>query len=213
MLYSAPMVSAILDDTKTQTRRLAKGVAAIHTVTGEPLAKLDSAGPRVSCPYGQTGDLLWVRETFYAWGRWETRYCTKKGHDEWHFIDMTLKCGKAYLYAATDKSPQPMGGKRHKGSATPTWWKRPSIFMPRAASRITLEIIRARVERLNNITEADALAEGCTSTAIPNDAGDDYIGHYASEEYQALWESLNGHGSWSLNPWVWVIEFKHLETT
>jgi hypothetical protein len=83
--------------------------------------------------------------------------------------------------------------------------------MPRAASRITLEITEVRVERLQDISEDDALAEGCSSTAIVHEDGEDYTGHYASEEYQDLWESINGPGSWEANPWVWVVEFKRLD--
>jgi hypothetical protein len=70
----------------------------------------------------------------YAFGRWETRFSQKKGRDEWHFVDMTLECGHSYCYDADQSNPVPMRGRRDAG-VTPGWWKRPAIFMPRAASR------------------------------------------------------------------------------
>jgi|GEM_PF-1033174 len=82
ILFSAPMVRAILDGSKTQTRQIAKGVVARHARTGEALSDLDSAGPRVSCPYGQPGDRLWVRETWQAWRR------TSYEYDEWEVCDV-----------------------------------------------------------------------------------------------------------------------------
>jgi hypothetical protein len=226
ILFSAPMVRALLDGSKTQTRRVVKpqpeaehGGEPYWFVGGyrawrargctDPIRS--GSHNEIACPYGKPGDRLWVRETFYAFGRWETRFSAKKGRDEWHFVDMTLESGKAYLYPASDSQPQPMGGKRHKGGVTPTWWKRPAIFMPSTASRITLEITEVRVERLKDISEDDALAEGCSSTAIVHEDGEDYTGHYASEEYQDLWESINGPGSWDANPWVWAVSFKRLE--
>jgi hypothetical protein len=111
----------------------------------------------VRCPHGQPGDQLWVRETFFAFGRWETRFSAEKGRDEWHFVDMTLESGQRYLFEA------PEGWRRKQraaGGATPSWWRRPALFMPRAASRITLEITEVRVQRLQEISEADAVAEG-----------------------------------------------------
>jgi hypothetical protein len=220
ILFSAPMVRAILDGSKTQTRRVVKPqpiydgrFAGNWKIVGKNGHEAATCSPLVGelCPHGRQDDRLWVRETFYAFGRWETRFSAKKGRDEWHFVDMTLESGKAYLYPASDSQPQPMGGKRHKVGVTPTWWKRPAIFMPSAASRISLEITGVRVERLQDISEDDALAEGCSSTAIVHEDGEDYTGHYASEEYQDLWESINGPGSWDANPWVWVIESKRLD--
>jgi hypothetical protein len=86
--------------------------------------------------------------------------------------------------------------------------------MPRWASRINLEITGIRCERLNEISEADAIAEGCVSTAVvcPDDPHD-YLGRFASEAFQTLWESINGPGSWDVNPFVWVVEFKKREAT
>lgn len=153
----------------------------------------------------QPGDRLWVRETFYAWGRWETRYSAKKGRDEWHFVDMTLECDRAYQYRGD--RPQPLAGQRDGGS-TPQWWKRPAIHMPRYASRITLEITAVRVERLQDISEADAQAEGCrcNKNTIAETGFATYHAAYAN-----LWDQINGAGSWDANPFVWVVEFKRLQ--
>lgn len=229
ILFSAPMVRAILAGTKTQTRRVVKGApddwaplqpqafwpTVVRRGMEEPGAESYGAGNEdgdcwVTCPYGQPGDRLWVRETFYAWGRWETRYSAKKGRDEWHFVDMTLESGKAYEYPASGGQPQPMGGKRHRGGTTPTWWKRPAIHMPRAASRITLEITGVRVERLQDISEADALAEGIVQLkdggyGLP--AGEHYHAADPRQSYLSLWEAINGPGSVEANPWVWCVEF------
>lgn len=79
---------------------------------------------------------------------------------------------------------------------------RQSMFIPRWASRITLEVVSVRVERLHDISEADAMAEGITHSTMNN----------PRVEYQWLWESINGLGSWNANPWVWVIEFKVVES-
>lgn len=197
ILFSAPMVRALLSGTKTQTRRAVKGVkhfpdwgSAVGMVGGAwrygSPAGLDMSdrgdnwsvtldadhlrrmcasvaygwGAGAGCPYGQPGDLLWVRETFFARGRWETRFSAKKGRDDWHFIDMTLECGQSYLYAADGVSDTKAFIKR-RGGVEPMYWKRPAIFMPRAACRITLEITGVRVERLQDISESDAKAEGC----------------------------------------------------
>lgn len=216
ILFSTPLVPPVLDGTKTQTRRVVKGWekwpqdthhVSILTTRGTALAvdaNRHTYGPEIRCPYGMPGGRLWVRETFYAWGRWETRYSAKKGRDEWHFVDMTLECGQAYQYPATDTSPQPLRGRRDAG-VTPGWWKRPAIHMPRVASRIALEITALRVERLNNISEADAIAEGCKhSLHLPG-------GRFARENYAHLWWTINGDDSWELNHWVWVIEFRVLK--
>lgn len=209
ILFSAPMVRAILDGSKTVTRRIAKPIR--HPDPGNVYAPgalvLEHEPQHVidrCCPHGVPGDQLWVKETFYAWGRWETRYSAKKGRDEWHFVDMTLECGKAYLYAADGPRPQPLAGKRD-GGTTPKWWKRPSIHMPRWASRITLEVTGVRVERLQDISEADALAEGVSAIL------DEMRRATPRCDFQALWQSINGPGSWDANPWVWIVEFKRIK--
>lgn len=176
ILFSAPMVRAILDGSKTQTRRAAKGIATVHVRTGEALADIDSAGPRVACPYGQPGDRLWVRE---AWA----------------------DCDKLVRYYATD-------------DVHPLRKKRPSIYMPRWASRITLEVTGVRVERLQDISVDDSMAEGIV---LQPDGGyglaDSTHYHFTDPRvsYWSLWETINGPGSVDANPWVWVVEFKRME--
>lgn len=198
ILFSAPMVRAILDGTKTQTRRIAKGVATVHAVTGEPLAKLDSAGPRVSCPYGQPGDQLWVRETHAIVPR--TAYAHSEG------VQQTLRPDDPYEH---DAAIYREGWTRSNGGFR---W-RPSIHMPRWASRISLEITRVRVERLQDISRADAMAEGIRPFGDSNGWHVEHGIHYMGDpedSYFSLWEAINGPGSVESNPWVWVVEFRRV---
>jgi hypothetical protein len=234
ILFSAPMVRALLDGSKTQTRRVVKlppapdhlgewrattiggpdggRTAAGNTVPLQGAIWHTRTGKTLCSPYGQPGDRLWVRETHFAFGRWETRYSAKKGRDEWHFVDMTIECEKAYLYEADRPRPQPLAGKRD-GGATPKWWKRPAIFMPRAASRIDLEGTSVRVERLQDISQADARAEGAPPSHPSIDRVSREFGYadFPRSWYAQLWEQINGAGSWSANPWVWVVEFKRVK--
>lgn len=233
ILFSAPMIRAILDGRKTMTRRIVK--SQFNTVWGsgcpnESTFTLMNGGQRwkdafavhvdrqtasghwewLFCPYGKPGDRLYVKETFYAWGRWVTRFDPKKQRDEWHFIDLTLESGKQYQYA------EPEGyQKSQRGGVLPTWWKRPAIFMPRTASRITLEITGVRVERLQSIAEADALAEGIQ--ALPGGGfgvNEPFSAeNTACEAFRLLWDSINGkRASWESNAWCWVVEFNQLKT-
>jgi len=224
ILFSAPMVRAIQEGSKTQTRRVAKfkprdegfnlafsGMHAGHYANGRPetgfVLRSSSGGCwndrtfPLQCPYGQPGDRLVVRETFFAYGRWETRYSAKKGRDEWHFIDMTVECDRAYQYAAENPDVPLAKGR---GGVLPGWCKRPAIHMPHRSARILLEIVGVRVERLNDCSDADAIAEGINRTNTS-------IAGYAKERYRRLWESINGAGSWDTNPWVWVVEFKKVD--
>lgn len=189
ILFSAPMVRALLDGTKTQTRRVAD--------TGlDTLAR--------TCPYGQPGDRLWVRETFFAYGRWEKRHNARTMRDECRFVDMTTGCGYAYQYAADNPNLALAQGR----GPTPAWTTRPAIFMPRVASRVLLEILSARVERLQDINEADAVAEG--TQPVPVASGEESASYIAG--YRQVWEAINGGDSWAANPWVWVLEFKRIES-
>ena len=191
ILFSAPMVRAILDSRKTQTRRIAK-VTDKDCKPGmiTPLAGFvpRTIANHISyCPYGKTGDRLWVRETFKQYNG----IISYKADGNWisDFNDID------------NFNP-------HENIK----WKR-SIHMPRSASRILLEITGVRVERLQDISECDAKAEGSYVC--------DYFGRRLLDQssnqgcykwgYRSIWESLNGSGSWDLNPWVWVVEFKTLE--
>jgi hypothetical protein len=216
ILFSGAMVRALLDGTKTQTRRACKpmnqwvdqGCREVRMVDGAPHHFLKGAASpieKLRSPYGQPGDRLWVRETFFAFGRWETRFSEKKKRDEWHFIDMTVECDRAYQYAASNPEVPLAKGR----GGMPGWWTRPAIHMPRAASRILLEITGVRVERLQDISEADAAAEGWSRR--PEVSNDPQVHADAARDwYMDLWEQINGVGSWSANPWVWVVEFKRV---
>ncbi len=179
---SGPMVRAILDDLKTQTRRIVKLSYAgrVKAVGSHKNWHLNNPNCVKACPFGGVGDLLWVRETFYPSPN-----------------DSPTFCG---YYRATDPDRK-------------VKWH-PSIHMPRAASRLTLEITGVRVERLNDISEADAIAEGAPT---PTGRRGAYPAPWATakagptdyrESYRALWKLIHGPGSWALNPWVWVISFR-----
>ncbi|WP_332688274.1 hypothetical protein [Devosia sp.] len=234
ILFSAPMVRAILDGRKTVTRRVVKGdqIPKEDPAETDPSLRWTAVGQHDSrygfvvngdtaeqcalelarcgrCPYGKPGGRLWVRETIYAWGRWETRYSEKKGRDEWHFIDMTLECGKQYRYPA---SMIGANGTRQRGCVTPQWWKRPAIHAPRAASRILLEITAVRVERLQDISEEQAEAEGVHRAMrmwfATDDGGPSFT--WPQHAFEHLWRKINGAESWEANPWVCAVDFKRI---
>lgn len=215
ILFSAPMVRALLAGTKTQTRRAVKpqpianhrGKFAFTTFTDDEGVEsywVNSPlwGP-VRCPYGKPGDRLWVREN--GWERPErTPRMMRDGADTW----------ERYYYDADGYTDLELDQFREWG-----FKRRPSIHMPRWASRITLEITGVRVDRLQDISEADAIAEGCDS--FPGIKHDDDAAALARigpvdfdsfpiARYAALWESINGPGSWDANPWVWVVEFRRI---
>lgn len=201
ILFSAPMVRAILGGNKTQTRRVVKP---------QPGTQMESVlqhnRPEWPCPYGNPGVRLWVRETF----------ADLRGTGIEHRSDPS---GPLQRYAfAADCLPGSYRDQARRDFGVK--WK-PSIHMPRAASRITLEITGVRVERLSDCSETDAIAEGIercedgvgwrrgpVSGDIPNTATRTAFPKLA---YQSLWESINGTGSWDANPWVWVVEFKRVE--
>jgi hypothetical protein len=223
ILFSAPMVRALLAGTKTQTRRVAKfvpleeglnfaftGLRAAQDRPGlwtlqsrDGSTNLNDRTKPLRCPYGQPGERLWVRETFFAFGRWETRFSEKKGRDEWHFIDMTVECGNWYFYDATSK-PERVANFRRGSGVTLMWWKRPAIFMPRWASRILLGVTEVRVQRLQEISAVDSLAEGS-----PREAGCN-----PQVWYRGLWDTINADNPiarWDANPWIWAISFRRIE--
>ena len=204
ILFSAPMVRALLDGSKTQTRRVVKPQpewvepATIwqqgdgHSGPGWYAHNEDYSDEGAlfyRSPYGQPGDRLWVKET------------TIKVED--HGYE-----GPVFTESDDGRTVIEYGLAPSEDDCTevePEDIKlRPSIFMPRAMSRITLEITAVRVERLQDISRGDAMGEGCP---FPNMAqGDDPRQWYAD-----LWGQINGLGSWDQNPWVWVIEFKRVQ--
>jgi len=225
ILFTAAMVRSLLLGTKTQTRRVAKGFNYVSS-GGAPLNMKENDIQPVPCPYGQPGDRLWVRET---WAYFDPDG-SGEDYDSDHNDDG--KAGPCGVYRAEmlqDGHPLRDYWRRRiaykatfaeqkygMGPVGPSKW-RPSIHMPRWASRITLEVTGVRVERLLDISEADAIAEGieraddffgcpcwkCYGEDADVVAPDDPIGSYRS-----LWESINGPGSWDANPWVWVVEFR-----
>ena len=198
-MFSAPMVAALLASTKTQTRRALRPQPA----DGADLSLLRN-------PFGQPGDLLWVREHFAAFGHWQTRHNAAKGRTEWFFTDLTRARGLAWRYQADGPSADAHAARV---AAAPAWHSRPALFMPRAASRILLEVVAVRVERLQAVSVTDALAEGVERGGDPA-AGDPAAGDPAAgdpvQAYRAVWEGINGAESWEADPLVWVVVFRRL---
>ena len=216
ILFSTEMVRAILEGRKSQTRRIMKPQPIYNNgwwawEGTRPKAKYNSGltaanhppnewlTPPTS-PYGIPGDRLWVRET---WARTGDNF-----HDDWP--------GHGdFYYKADDPFSELEPGSPTKGIFR---W-RPSIFMPREACRIILEVTNVRVERLNDITDDDAKVEGIDYVVdkITGYCGYNYLsGGYnlmttPYHGYRSLWESINGEGSWDKNPWVWVITFRRVK--
>ena len=200
ILFSGKMVRAILDGRKTQTRRVMRvgkdepewasvhvdgsGDGWIgwspHAVSAAETLRFYPGAAGFKCPYGRPGDRLWVRETFRV-----------SGHDECRKI---ADCaGSDHVHYKADKNEPPAVG---------IW--RPSIFMPRWASRIDLEILSVRAERLQDISEEDARAEGMTLAGTPPFTT--YRGAFAYG-----WDTINGkRAPWASNPWVWVVGFQRV---
>jgi hypothetical protein len=213
------MVKAILDGRKTQTRRIIKPQPApSEEVVFDPdcagCVYFDDESNRIIKPKYRIGDRLWVRETWLC--------AVVAG--EFKGIGYKASWDNADWFREIDTDTT--GGKWYE-----TWDKyrdnwRPSIFMPRWASRITLEIVNVRVERISDISNRDAIAEGVERISRPqysdywfrNYGKPAYINggaeevHYfeARDSFASLWESINGEKSWDAHPWVWVIEFKRV---
>lgn len=186
------MVRAILAGVKTQTRRAVKLPLIDRNGTGCEIAGCEinsclKQGMEI-CPYGSAGDHLWVKETHY-WDRFDKM--PKSKPDDFPMDFYYRADGEC-----CDQIPECQCGSEGK-----TQW-RPSIFMPRWSSRITLRIVSVRVERLQEISEEDANAEGIEPYG-PDD------GRY-KVGYSELWDEINGRGSWKANPWVWVVTFKQV---
>ncbi|WP_345815330.1 hypothetical protein AAGS40_23425 [Paraburkholderia sp. PREW-6R] len=216
ILFSGPMVRALLDGRKTQTRRIVKlphnnplgqwepipigGENGGRTAAGETIPLQGGiwhtrTGDSLMCPHGQPGDRLWVRET-------------------WRGVVEINPPGKMTELGVARYVPDQQYCRRVEYLAThgrddEPW--RPNIHMPRWASRITLEVTGVRVESLEDISEADARAEGVTIE-------ERHMNGYCAGEtrppsiraFRELWESINGAGAWTANPWVWVVQFKRV---
>lgn len=228
ILFSAPMVRALLEGRKTQTRRIAvvqpfldtfglwqvfypwgEGGHGIYKTRAEMERELHNVAlPR--CPYGNPGDHLWVRENAYIA---PPNFCSKQG------CTTTDADGVPRLvtYAA---SMSPLGVEMTRGYGVK---QTPSIHMPRWTSRLTLEVESIRLEPLHDITEADARAEGVMPDAETYKAMNHLRGQEAAQalprhlrsardHFAGLWDGINGsRAPWAKNPWVWVVGFKVLE--
>lgn len=228
MIFNGEMVRALLSGRKTQTRRIMapqpaddieRGIFPNPEVIGWKSSRRHKHGSTTAhfCHYGKPGDRIWVRET---WG-----VVSHAFSDDGLMIDWVPD------RPATAIHEMPFGNGYYSGYAIYaadgdfTWgdddgyedgrscWK-PSIHMPRAASRILLEITDVRVERLNSISQEDAQAEGLELTGwrptySDPDSGGEVMTPY--DNFAELWSSIYGDESWQANPWVWVIEFKRVE--
>lgn len=218
IIFSTDMVKAIIDGRKTQTRRLiqpkkknAEGFKVgkrVHSNEVYSVWEIDENEHEIcdlACPYGQSGDTLWVREPF--------SYLEPE-----HFFR-----GSRFVYKADIDWDSEEVRQDYIKAGYPYQWK-PSIYMPREAARLFLKIKSIRVERLQDITEEDALAEGsfldrCTCSQMSRKNDDTPIKKMFHQtwccihgyEFSSLWDSINGKKHpWNSNPWVWVIEFEKI---
>ncbi len=222
ILFSGPMVRALLAGRKTQTRRAIKPIPLSacasplisfnHGIAEYSFGRADKDARGLKwwrCPYGQPGDRLWVRETYQV---------------EPHPAQF-VRVFYAKDEATEERRVWPAGDPRWMQAdrlwTEPDVW-RPSIHMPRWASRITLEVTDVRVERLQDISEEDAQAEGIThwgdgfhweaNAGWPGEPEGmksvRFVGLSAKQAYMGLWEQINGRESLDANPWVWAVSFR-----
>lgn len=216
ILFSGPMVRAILEGRKTQTRRVVKPPLwwEGHRITGttphgrssryQDILSSWDGGRQMFCPRGQPGDRLWVKEAF----GFDAAYDHVKPRDIREMAEL-----KNRMIETRHNKGFPHGGSivlAHKADWTPDYvhrW-RSSRFMPKWASRLTLEVTGIRVERLQDISEEDARAEGvqCSGCESTEHRHCDNLG----QKFRQLWESIHGPGSWDRNPWVWAITFEEI---
>ena len=204
MIFNAEMVRALLSGRKTQTRRIIKpqpeatlsgslsGKWLSRPLNGLLLPKIEDIA--IHCPFGVVGDRIWVRETFQG-----------------PLFDYDLM--DSYCKDPTPFEKPEFCVYKADGVPAPEFYDaddelhccwRPSIHMPRWASRILLEITNVRVERLKSISDGDAIREGCSTADMMS-------GDCVADVFARLWASIYGSDSWNANPWVWVIEFKRVE--
>lgn len=201
VIFNSEMVRAILDGRKTQTRRTIANVGSDNCIPLQKPTKtkdgiythvMDAPGHDL-CPFGRVGDRLWVREAYqgplFNFDQMETYLEDTSKFERPEFCEYRAEGGKTPEYYDADDNLR-------------YGWK-PSIHMPRWASRITLEITAVRVERLNDISDGDAISEGCSTADMKS-------GDCVADVFARLWSSIYGAESWRANPWVWVIEFKQV---
>lgn len=229
ILFSAPMVRALLDGSKTQTRRN----LYVATKNGSS-ACFDQrySMPRELPPVGnlwtlsqwrkaKPGDRLWVKETWRTAKSLDAKSPSAIGD---MCIDAGYRTPWAPLAYEADGQQNTHWRNFELDRDAELGKTRVSIHMPRWASRITLEITGVRVERLQDISEADAVAEGLMFSASARRSpgcmgiyelrmpdGKTYFDDNACDLYRKLWEQINGPGSWDANPWVWVVEFRRIK--
>ncbi|AOV02439.1 hypothetical protein [Delftia tsuruhatensis] len=212
ILFSGPMARALLAGTKTQTRRILKlkwgfDVEERDDGTLWPWAEHPDCDDDVwmPCPHGEPGDRLWVRES----GAMHPLAAPEDPAQPWLFRhDVQATASLGHYWVQRTRAP----GASYSAECSREQFLRhasakvvPSIHMPRWACRILLDIKAVRVERLQDISEADALAEGVPhSLNLPG-------GRFARENFEHLWWTINGDGSWDSNPWVWVVEFERAQ--
>ncbi|MGQ2942882.1 MAG: hypothetical protein ACT6Q7_02655 [Blastomonas fulva] len=218
ILFSAPMVRALLAGTKTQTRRkispTQKDLAPGQILCFEG-PRFGGTAYRFSLPY-ERGDRLYVREDYYQHGHWweDPNDLTKGGKPKWKFIpfdhEISFEAPKASLKSRSRANP-----------ADIFWYKRLGRFMPRRYSRLTLTVTDVRIERLQDISEADAVAEGIEDVTRAVAARDPSLRFWkryrdggwngyvdtAIGSYASLWTEINGAGAWEANPWVVAVSF------
>ena len=220
LMFKAPLVLAILAGQKTQTRRVVKRLP-LRVNREANTMEVDVANiengeftKRVPCPMGQPGDRIYVRET------WQGPLLSNKEWEDHYFSDEEALPRRfetpAYCQYAADGGPPPEFTTMD--DETVARWK-PSIHMPKWAARIWLEITGVRVERLQQISRADAIAEGIKFFNNDHECGaKNYLDRtdmdYSlcpTDSFETLWKSTGG--DWDANPWVWVIDFKTISTT
>jgi hypothetical protein len=213
ILFTPGNVKAILEGLKWQTRREIKpqpnGEFCRDDLFISGLSLWDSEDVR-KAKY-KVGETIYVKEVYYDYGKWEKNGLTKTGKQKYRFIDFKLYYGKEYLYDS-DK----FTGIETKKDGKFHWYKRNALFMPLKAARLFIEITNVRVEKLGDIKEMDARAEGADYTIDKTGMKGPCFhtfgqGICAVCHYQTLWESINGPGSWDLNPWVFAYDFKRVE--
>lgn len=227
--YTTGNVRAIAADRKTQTRRIIDPQPDPRADWIKPdLNDIWRAGTAIGevpqfghwiFPYGKIGGLLHVREHTWMFCEKLPDGVTKKGNPKFRYVALD----GAMIFYCADREHKPWGIIPHPGNGNEWLWrKKLARYMPRHASRTTLEITGIRAERLQDISEADAIAEGIervNQLGILHPTGwRDYSRNTAGvmdpvQSYRTLWESINGPGSWDANPWVWVITFKKLNST